>query len=132
MKKLFWLMPYLALVLNAADISGKWIGNIDVSDPSSGTSMNTPVRAEFSQQADSISGTIGRREDEQKESIRNGKVDGKTVSFEVRAPEVLSAMKFVLTLKGDRLEGEMKGALDTGEIAGKVSLTRVQAGGSNH
>jgi len=125
MKKWLWLTPCLALVLNAADISGKWVGNIDVSDPSSGTSINTPVRAEFSQQANTVSGTIGRREDDQKEAIRNGKVEGKTVSFEVSAPEVMSAMKFVLTLKDNRLEGEMKGALDTGEIAGKVLLTRV-------
>lgn len=126
MKKWFLLIPCLTLALSAADISGKWVGNIDISDPSSGTSINTPVRAEFSQQADTIKGTIGRREDEQKESIRNGKVEGKTVSFEVSAPEVMSAMKFVLTLEGDRLEGRMNGALDSGEIEGKVLLTRAR------
>jgi len=118
------LLISLPLAIAGADISGKWSGSIEVADGASGTSVNTPVRAEFEQKASLISGKIGRREDEQTEAIRNGKVEGKKISFEVTSPETQSAMKFNLTLEGDQLQGEMKGTVDTGEIVGKVRLIR--------
>ncbi|HZT33536.1 MAG TPA: hypothetical protein VFA33_26850 [Bryobacteraceae bacterium] len=126
MKKL-WLLPCLAMVLTAADISGKWIGSIEVADDSSGTTINTPVRAEFEQKSNLLSGKIGRREDQQTESIRNGKVEGTKIVFEVTSPETAGAMKFDLTLEGDRIEGNMKGSLDSGPITGKVHLVRQAA-----
>ena len=126
----FWLFLWLPLVLGAsADISGKWVGSIEVADNAGGSSITTPVRAEFQQKSNLISGKIGRREDEQTESIRNGKVEGTRISFEVSSVETTSAMKFNLVLDGDRLEGEMKGTVDSGEIVGKVRLTRQAAGG---
>jgi hypothetical protein len=121
-------MLCLPLVLGASDVSGKWSGSIEVADNAGGSSITTPVRAEFQQKANLVSGKIGRREDEQAETIRNGKVDGSKVSFEVSSVETTSAMKFNLVLQGDHLEGEMKGTVDSGEIVGKVRLTR-EAGG---
>ncbi len=124
----FWLFLCFPLLLAAGDVSGRWSGSIEVADNAGGSSITTPVRAEFEQKANLVSGKIGRREDEQAEPIRNGKVDGTKVSFEVSSVETTSAMKFNLVLQGDHLEGEMKGTVDSGEIVGKVRLTR-EAGG---
>jgi len=123
-----WLILWLPLLVSAGDISGTWIGSIEVADNAGGSSVNTPVRAQFEQKANLVSGKIGRREDEQAESIRNGKVEGTKISFEVSSVETTSAMKFNLVLDGNHLEGEMKGMVDSGEIVGKVRLTRQDAG----
>jgi hypothetical protein len=59
--------------------------------------------------------------------IRNAKMDGKTLVFEVQPPEATSPMKFSLVLvSDDRIEGDMKGAIDVGNIQGKVVLSRVK------
>ena len=124
-----WLLLCMPLVMLAGDdVSGKWSGSIEVADNAGGSAITTPVRAVFEQKANLVSGKIGRREDERSESIRNGKVEGTKISFEVSSVETTSAMKFSLVLRGDRLEGEMKGSVDSGEIVGKVKLTR-EAGG---
>ena len=123
-----WLFLCLPLMFAAGDISGKWSGSIEVADNAGGSSITTPVRAEFQQTANLVSGKIGRSEDEQAEPIRNGKVEDGKISFEVSSVETTSAMKFNLILDGDHLEGEMKGTVDSGEIVGKVRLTR-EAGG---
>ena len=125
-----WFLLCLPLAAGAADVSGRWSGSIEVADNAGGSSVTTPVRAEFHQKADLISGKIGRREDERAESIRNGKVEGQKVSFEVSSVETTSAMKFNLVLQGDHLEGEMKGMVDSGEIVGKVTLKREEGGHS--
>jgi len=112
------------LALGAADISGKWSGSIEIADAAGGDKITTTVRVEFEQKANLISGKIGRKEDEATQAIRNGRIEGSQISFEVTSSETLSAMKFSLTLEGDHLEGEMKGMVDSGEIVGKVRLTR--------
>jgi len=126
MKKI-WLLPCLAAALMAADVSGKWTGTVDVDDPSSGSTINTQVRAELRQKADAITGTIGRQEDQEGESIRSAKLDGNRLSFEVSSAETNGLVKFVLTLDGDRLDGEMSGSMDDTPIAGKVHLSRQPA-----
>jgi hypothetical protein len=127
MRKLALLFAVLATMpLAADDISGRWTGTIEVADTASGTTIHTPVKAEFSQKDTLVSGSIGRTTDEGREAIRNGKVEGKRVSFEVLTPDTTGAMKFSLTAEGDRLEGVMKGAIETGPISGKVLLTRAQ------
>jgi hypothetical protein len=124
MRKL-WLLPCVALSLWAADVTGKWSGAIEVDDTSSGSIINTPVKAEFNQQAAEISGKIGRKEDEQCEPIRNARLEGNVFMFEVRTPEIPGTFKFNLQLVSpDRIEGQMKGAIDSSDITGKVLLTR--------
>ena len=124
--RILWLLPLLATTLLASDISGKWTGNIEVSDTASGTTINTPVRAEFQQKDSAVSGSIGRREDETTERIRNGKVEGGKLVFEVVSAESNGTIHFTLTVDGNRMEGEMKGAVDTGPISGKVHLTKAE------
>src|ERR1035438_9404482 len=94
MKKL-WLLPCLAAALMAADVSGKWTGNVNVDDPTGGSTINTQVRAELRQKADAITGTIGRQEDQEAESIQNAKLDGKRLTFEVSSAETTGLVKFV-------------------------------------
>jgi hypothetical protein len=125
--KAMWALPVLAVALYGADITGTWTGSIEVSDPSNGEKINTEVKAQFDQKANVLSGKIGRAQDEQPEMIRNGKIDGKTLVFEVQPPEATSPMKFSLVLvSDDRIEGDMKGAIDVGNIQGKVVLSRVK------
>jgi hypothetical protein len=123
MKKL-WLLPCLAASLMAADVSGKWTGNIIVEDPGGGSAIDTHVRAEIQQKPDAITGAIGRQEDKEGESIRNAKLDGNRLTFEVSSTEANSVVKFALTLDGDRLNGEMTGEVDGLPVTGKVHLTR--------
>jgi len=123
MKKL-WLLPCLAASLMAADVSGKWTGNVEVDDPAGGSTINTQVRAELQQKADAITGAIGRQEDQEGEHIQNAKLDGKRLTFEVSSPETNGLVKFVLTLEGDRLDGEMSGSMDGTPLTGKVHLSR--------
>jgi hypothetical protein len=123
--KAMWLLPVMALTLYGADITGTWKGSIEVADPSNGEKISTEVKADLVQKAGVISGKIGRAQDEQPEIIKNGKLDGKTLIFEVQPPEATSPMKFSLVLvSDDRIEGDMKGAIDVGNIQGKVVLSR--------
>ncbi len=123
--KVLWLLPCLALTLTAADISGKWAGTIEVEDSSSGSTINTEVKADFQQHGDAISGTIGRREDEEIESIKNAKLaEGKRFTFEVATQYTSGPMKFVLTLDGSHLDGTMQGEMEDGVINGKVHLSK--------
>ena len=127
MKKILWLLPWVALALSGSDLTGKWSGTIEIADEGA----TTPVSVQFVQKADVVLGKIGRTGGGEEESIRNGKVDGKKVSFEVNSAHGL--MKFALTLEEERLEGEMKGTTDDGEIVGKVKLAREKAGaGQSH
>jgi hypothetical protein len=125
MKKVLLLLFCSAMAFAAGDVSGKWTGIIDVDDTSSGEVISTPVAAVFEQKAAVISGKIGRQADEQGEAITNGKIEGTKISFEVTAPEAEGAFKFDLTVvDGDRIEGDMKGKIETGPISGKVHLKR--------
>ena len=90
MKKVFWLLPCLALALSGADVSGKWSGTIDVEDAGN----STPVAVELVQKSDLVSGKIGRQGGGDEGTIRNGKVDGTKVSFEVVAHENNGPFKF--------------------------------------
>jgi hypothetical protein len=125
--KSIWLLPLLVLTLHATDFSGKWTGKIEISDPNLGDKITTAVRAEFQQKdAAAVSGKIGRAEEEETpEPIRNAKLDGNHLVFEVQTPEATGPMKFSLVLVDEnRIEGEMQGAVDVGKISGKVILNK--------
>lgn len=110
-------------------MSGKWTGTVDVEDPSDGTNISTPVRAELEQKADAISGKIGRQEDSEADTqaIRNASLqDGTRLIFEVASTETNGLVKFALKLDGDHLDGEMSGTMDGVAISGKVHLTRLK------
>jgi len=121
------LLLAMAVQLAAAEISGVWVGTVVVSDPSSGEKISTTVKAQLEQKAGVVSGKIGRESDAEPDQIRNGKLDGKTLVFEVQPAEATSPMKFnLMVVSDDRIEGDMQGAIDSGNIAGKVILTRAK------
>ena len=122
--KIALLLPLLTLMLYA-DVTGSWSGTVDVPDPGNGDKISTRVRAELAQKADIVTGKIGRVQDQQLESIREGKLSGKTLTFDVMPEEAKTPLKFTLTLvSDDRMEGDINGAIDVGKISGKVVLTR--------
>jgi len=122
--KIAVLLPFLAVALYA-DVTGNWSGTVDVQDPGNGDKISTRVRAELIQNADTVTGKIGRVQDQQLESIRDGKLSGKALTFDVMPEEAKIPLKFTLTLvTDDRMEGDMNGAIDVGKISGKVVLTR--------
>ena len=121
----FLLLPVLSLSLYAADLTGKWTGTVDVADPGNGDKISTPVQAELKQDGSAVTGKIGRTQDTQLESIRDGKLAGNALTFNVLPEEATKAMVFTLTLvTDDRIEGDMVGEIDVGKIRGKVVLTR--------
>jgi len=132
MMKTFWLSMCFAASLMAADVSGKWTGSVDVEDPSDGTNISTPVRAELQQQGDAISGKIGRQEDQEAEPIRGVSLQDGKLTFEVASAEAKGLVKFTLKLDGDHLDGDISGNMDGVAITGKVHLTRQKAGSGSY
>lgn len=121
---LTFLMCALAF---GADVSGTWTGTIAVDDAGSGTTITTQVHVEIQQQGSGLSGKIGRVEDTEAVPIKNARMEGDTLSFEAASDETSGPMKFSLKIAGDRMEGTMKGSIDSGDINGKVKLTREKA-----
>jgi hypothetical protein len=123
------LVLALAFPLAASDITGAWVGKVEVADPGNGEKISTTVKAQLEQKGGAVSGKIGREHDQDQdlEQIRNAKLNGNTLTFEVQPEEATAPMVFTLTLVNeDRIEGGMKGQVDTGNITGTVLLTRVK------
>lgn len=118
------LISCSALIAAGSDVSGLWTGTIDILDQSSGTTISTPVRIELDQQPTAISGKIGRPEDPEVTPIRNVHREGNKIWFEAVSGETAGPVQFALTMEGDSMEGDMKTALDTETINGKVKVTR--------
>lgn len=123
MKRLILSIFACALAFGA-DLTGRWTGTIAVDDTSSGTVITTQVHVELQQQGEGFSGKIGRVEDSETVPIKNAHVDGDTLVFEAASEETTGPMKFVLHVAGDEMEGTMRGSIDSGDIKGKVKLTR--------
>jgi len=124
MRLLFSLLLLTCPLLLGADLTGRWTGTIAVDDTGSGTTITTQVHVELQQKADGVSGKIGRIEDNEVVVIKNVHMEGDTLSFEAASDETTGPMKFSLKIAGDRMEGTMNGSIDSGDIKGKVKLTR--------
>lgn len=123
--KAFLLLPIIALTLYGADVTGSWTGTVEVADPSGGNNITQSVKAHFEQKGSVVSGAIGRAEDDEPSPIKNAKLEGNNLVFEVQPPEATSPFKFTLKVVSDNMiQGEMKGAVDAGNITGKVTLNR--------
>jgi hypothetical protein len=112
------------LIAQAGDVSGKWAGIIEIDD--SGNKIETPVEMKLEQKDGALSGKIGRTNDPESVEIRNAKVEGDKLTFEASSPEVSASMTFNLTVQGERMHGEMRGAAEGNDIVGKVSFSRVR------
>jgi hypothetical protein len=125
-KVLNWpiLIALLALTAHGANLAGKWSGTIEIDD--SGGKIQTPVELYLEQKGGALSGKIGRSKDPESVEIRNAKVEGDKVTFEASSTEASAAMKFSLTVRGEQMLGEMKGAAQGNDIVAKVTFSRVK------
>jgi hypothetical protein len=126
----FILMFLICALAFGADVTGTWTGTIAVDDTGSGTTITTQVHIELQQQGAGLSGKIGRIEDTEAVPIKNARMEGDTLIFEAASDETSGPMKFSLKIAGDRMEGTMKGSIDSGDINGKVKLTREKTAAS--
>ncbi len=124
MRTLAVVVTIAAAFAAAGGAMGKWAGAIVIEDPGSNSTVRTPVELELSEHDGVVDGKIGRKGDAERVVIRNGKVQGSNVTFEASSAETATPMKFTLKLNGDRMEGEMRGSVDSGPIVAKVQFTR--------
>jgi hypothetical protein len=120
------LLAFALPFAQPGNVAGKWRGNIVIDDTGSGTKIETPVELDLEQKGGALSGKIGRAGDPERVEIRNGKLEGGAVTFEASSIEASAAMKFSLTLKGEQMIGEMKGAAEGNNIVAKVTFTRAK------
>jgi hypothetical protein len=113
-----------ALIASPTNLSGKWSGVIEIDD--SGNKIETPVDLYLDHKDGALSGKIGRANDPERVEIRNGAVQGDNVTFEASSEETSSSMKFFLTVQGEQMSGEMKGAVAGNDIVAKVSFSRAK------
>jgi hypothetical protein len=127
MRRLF-LLTCLTFALfgmqTATNLSGTWMGTVDVRDTDSGSVISTSVRLSLTQTKDAVTGKIGREGENEETPLQHVRLEGNKLTFEATNPDVNGPIKFVLTVTDDQMEGEMKASLDTGEINGKVRVTR--------
>jgi hypothetical protein len=126
----FIVISLIGALAFGADLTGTWTGTIAVDDTGSGTTITTQIHVELQQQGAGLSGKIGRVEDTDVVPIKNAKMEGDILSFEAASDETSGPMKFSLKIVGDRMEGTMKGSIDSGDINGKVKLTREKTAAS--
>jgi hypothetical protein len=128
--RLLILLSLICALAFGADVTGTWTGTIAVDDTGSGTTITTQIHIELHQQGAALSGKIGRVEDTEAVPIKNAKMEGDTLSFEAASDETSGPMQFSLKIAGDLMEGTMKGSIDSGDIKGKVKLTREKTAAS--
>lgn len=120
MKRVFCSLVMLAMSLSAADLSGKWSGNYDVT-VSDGDPMKGRVYMMLTQTGDELTGTIGPDE-QQQAKIANGKIDGDRITFESQTEGPL--MRFDLRLLDGHIRGEATGDMEGTKIRAKLDLAR--------
>lgn len=123
MKTLFcsFLMLMLTVALNAAEVTGKWSGSFDVTNPEGETKASTAYM-DLKEADGVVTGTAGPTSDEQW-PLRKGKLDGQKLTFEVETDHGIIA--FELTLDGDSISGTAAGKGAEGEkMSAKVTLKR--------
>ena len=105
----------------AADVTGKWTGNVAVTN-SQGGSENHAITFQLRQSGHDLSGALAS---EGRDSpITNGKVEGHAVTFQVQPGEDAPTWSVKLTLDGDDLNGDASAERDGETRKAKVTLKR--------
>ena len=127
LRRLLLSVMVSGLMLGAADATGKWSGTVEI--VVDGQSRSEPAFLILKQDGATLTGSGGPREQEQ-HALRNGKVEGDKVTFEIaRGENEDRVMRFNLTITGDSIDGEVSApAKDGGQLdRAKLSLKRVKA-----
>jgi hypothetical protein len=122
-----WLMRTLICLLAAAacacaaDVTGKWTGNVEVTNPQ-GEVQNHAITFQLRQSGRELTGALAS---EGRDSpITNGKVEGDAVTFQVQPGDEGPTWSVKLTLAGDDLNGDASAARDGETRKAKVTLKR--------
>ncbi|HYK87702.1 MAG TPA: hypothetical protein VE398_02960 [Acidobacteriota bacterium] len=111
------------VVLGAGKLSGKWSGSFDISS-SDGESHPDSAFMVLKENGGTVEGTAGPNADEQME-IRNGKLDGDKLTFEVVKEG--GTIKFDLVFEGDSIKGTAEGQRPDGvKMTAKLDLKRAE------
>jgi hypothetical protein len=120
MKKLIVTALLCALSLIGAEVTGKWSGTADAKRDDGSTSTEN-VYFTFKQDGNTVTGTAsGPNEDH---SIRNGKVEGNTITFELE-PDGRGIFKVKVTVDGDKMTGDVSSDNAGGVKVATLSLKR--------
>src|SRR6185295_1819272 len=104
----------------AADVTGKWSGSYSFENGNGGGAFMS-----LKQSGTTITGTAGPGEDQQW-PVTVGKIQGNTVSIELKSPEDGAVYKLQLTLAGDNLKGEITAGGGDQTMKGKLEVARVK------
>lgn len=105
-----------AFIVAAADVTGNWKGTLTPENRDPGAALVI-----LKQTGDMVTGTGGENESDRHE-ITNGKVTGDTVTFDIQHAK--GTMRFVLTLEGDALTGQVTRERDGQQQTAKLNLKR--------
>ena len=113
------LLMLSALILSAADVTGKWTGTL----APAGGEDGSPALLELKQTGTEITGTVGPDES-QRHTISKGTIDGNKVAVEVAAEG--RSIKMNLVLDGDHLKGEIVMSSGGQSRTAKLDVTRAK------
>jgi hypothetical protein len=124
MKAILLGLMLSAATLNAADVTGRWSGTMEFKNPG-GATESGPAYIILKQEGNKVTGSGGPNENEQY-PIQNGKLEGDKLTFESVSGG--NTMYFDLTVKGDQIDGDIKGSGGDGsKLTAKISVKRVAA-----
>lgn len=116
---------FSVLALAAADVTGKWSGSFDIT--MNGETKADTAYLDLKQSGETVTGTAGPNSEKQWK-LRNGKVDGEHVTFEVLIGERPDVMYMDLRIEGEHLKGTAQGESGENKMTAKVDVTRQPAG----
>jgi hypothetical protein len=123
MRTLLCFLVAAALAAAAdVDVTGKWVGSFNITNPDGETNESTAV-LNLKQSGTEITGTVGPNEDEQA-AIQKGKIEGNKITME--AEHHGHTIKFDLMLAADRITGDANMSRDGQTAQAKVELTRAK------
>ena len=114
---MFTVVAFAAIAM-AADVSGNWSGSFTPQGQDAGTAY-----MKLKQTGTTLSGSAGPSADEQW-PLTSGKVDGNQISGVVTSTDG-AVYKFVLTVDGDRISGDIDVSAGGQTIKAKLDVKRV-------
>jgi hypothetical protein len=123
MNRLFAALVFVGAGCFGADLSGNWTGKADLTMNDERSTV--PVFMSLKQDGATVTGTAGETKSEQ-HPIQNGKVEGDTLTFQIKwnEDEDTPLMTLRLTLKNGHLVGTAKGHTDDGDADATLDLER--------
>jgi hypothetical protein len=118
--KLLFASLLLTLSISAADLTGKWTGTFtDNAD----TTKHENFFVVLTQNGDTLTGTAGSTAEDQG-PISNGKVDGNSVTFDIKADEV--SIHFTLQFVDNHLKGQIEAVVAGEKHSGTIDFTKAE------